>query len=466
MTATRNGARVGPLRLPCLPLFLVLAPALCLPLAAAAETLPDVLAAARALNPRIDSARARSLASDETVVQAKAGFLPSITAHGDAAFQTDARAPSFAAGRSVRPAGGDVTLSQPLFDGGRAAGALGSATATSGAEKENVHLVEQQVLLAAATAYLDVVQDRRILKLNRDAHVLLTQTAQATRRRVAAQEATIADAAQADAAVANAMAQIELARANLEASEAAFEEAVTHPPAELERPPGIDGLLPASRQAALAIAERESPALSAAALRVSAARHAVAQAQARLLPTVSVQAAYQRRTEAATVIGDNDGLVAKVVVSVPLYTGGSAASEVREARHILAAEAYLLADARAQTRTSIAQAWSRMSAARAALQSIKAVLAANRTALDGIRAEQRMGQRSVLDVINAQQAVLTSQTAHEQLTRNMAVASYGLLAVTGRLSAMADAEAQGAPSGPADKGRADWNGTITRTNGR
>jgi outer membrane protein len=297
---------------------------------------------------------------------------------------------------------------------------------------------------------MNVLQDRRLLQLNKENAALLSKTMQATRKRAAVQEATVADLAQAEAALANAQGQVELAGGNLANSEASFEEAVMHVPGQLKSPPAISRLLPANRNEALQMAQDASPGVTAAILREQAAQHAIARARAQLLPTVSLQAGYQRRSDPLSNIGDTDGLVARVVVSIPLYDGGATQAQVYEAQYNRAAAAHQISVIRDQTRTGVAQAWSQLTAARAALESVKLQLAANRKALAGIKEEQRLGQRSVLDLLNAQQAVLVSDTAREQIYRNLVVAAYTMLALVGRLDPMAIEDAAVAAAPQAD----------------
>ena len=422
-----------------------------MPLRGMAETLPEALASAREFNPTVAAARARAFATGETIPQARAGFLPKLSANADGNLQTDARHPSLAADRSTRVGGYDVTVSQPLFDGGRASSNLAVAKANANAEQEAVRIAEQQVMIATVAAYMNVLQNRRLLQNYKDNAALLTKTMLATRSRAKVQEATLADVAQAEAAVAGAKAQVELAQGNLAMSEASFEETVQHRPDRLENPPPVNRLLPPSRDAALQLAQYESPAVNAAILREHAARHAIDRARANLLPTVGLQAGYQRRSDPLAKIGDSDGFVAKVVVSIPLYDGGASQAQIREAEFNRAAASHQTLATKDQMRTGVANAWSQLTAARAALEAIKLQLLANRKALAGIREEQRIGQRSVLDLLNAQQAVVASQTAREQIFRNLVVAGYTMLALVGRLDPLTIADASADANAVAQK---------------
>ena len=422
-----------------------------MPLRGMAETLPEALASAREFNPTVAAARARAFATGETIPQARAGFLPKLSANADGNLQTDARHPSLAADRSTRAGGYDVTVSQPLFDGGRASSNLAVAKANANAEQEAVRIAEQQVMIATVAAYMNVLQNRRLLQNYKDNAALLTKTMLATRSRAKVQEATLADVAQAEAAVAGAKAQVELAQGNLAMSEASFEETVQHRPDRLENPPPVNRLLPPSRDAALQLAQYENPAVNAAILREHAARHAIDRARANLLPTVGLQAGYQRRSDPLAKIGDSDGFVAKVVVSIPLYDGGASQAQIREAEFNRAAASHQTLATKDQMRTGVANAWSQLTAARAALEAIKLQLLANRKALAGIREEQRIGQRSVLDLLNAQQAVVASQTAREQIFRNLVVAGYTMLALVGRLDPLTIADASADANAVAQK---------------
>jgi outer membrane protein len=306
-------------------------------------------------------------------------------------------------------------------------------------------------MIATVAAYLNVLQNRRLLQNYKDNAALLTKAMLATRSRAKVQEATLADVAQAEAAVAGAKAQVELAQGNLAMSEASFEETVQHRPDRLENPPPVNRLLPPSRDAALQLAQYKSPAVNAAILREHAARHAIDRARANLLPTVGLQAGYQRRSDPLAKIGDSDGFVAKVVVSIPLYDGGASQAQIREAEFNRAAASHQTLATKDQMRTGVANAWSQVTAARAALEAIKLQLLANRKALAGIREEQRIGQRSVLDLLNAQQAVVASQTAREQIFRNLVVAGYTMLALVGRLDPLTIADASASANAVAQK---------------
>ncbi len=423
-----------------------------------AETLVEALRAARDANPRILGALSRSSASDEGVPRAQSGYMPKVTAQADASFGTDARTPSLASDQSTRSGGYSVMLSQPIFDGGRTSSAIREAAANAGAQRETARVIEQQVMLAAVTAYVDVRQDRRILRINQQNVAALEVTARAARRRKDVSEATIADVSQAEAALAGGRAELELATSTLSADEAAFEATVLHPPTALESPPSVLHLMPKDRQSAVALSEHESPQLVAALLRAESARHSIERARAQRMPSLELQTGYQRHVESPLATGETNGFVARAVVTVPIYTGGAIESDIRAAAHNHAASLQDAADVRINTRAGVAQAWARLNSARSAIKSVKQQVAANRAALAGLQAEYRVGQRSMLDILTTQQALFQSAITQERTERDLVVAAYTVLGLIGRL----DPESIARPADGVRNGEADvaWTATI------
>ena len=185
-------------------------------------------------------------ASDEGVPRAQSGYMPKVTAQANSSFGTDARTPSLASDQSTRSGGYSVMLSQPIFDGGRTSSAVREAAANAGASAKQAGS-STEVMVATVTAYVDVRQDRQIVRINEQNVAALEVTARAARRRKGVSEATVADVSQAEAALAGGRAELELATSTLSADEAAFEATVLHPPTALESPPSILHLMPKDR---------------------------------------------------------------------------------------------------------------------------------------------------------------------------------------------------------------------------
>lgn len=259
---------------------------------AAAETLREALASAYKYNPQLDAQRASLRASDEDVARANSGYRPKIVGTADVAYQNFNQRPDSLGEGVTHPKGYDVTLTQPVFKGFTVLNGVREAEGTVRAAREQLRTIEQAVLLAAATAYMDVVRDQSVVRLRENNVNVLTRELKATQDRFAVGEVTRTDVAQAQSRRAAAISQLELAKANLKASRATFERVVGHPPSNLVPPTPPDKFLPKSQEEAIAIAGREAPALIGALYSEQAARATVDKIWGELLPSVQVQARY------------------------------------------------------------------------------------------------------------------------------------------------------------------------------
>ncbi len=401
---------------------------------ATAETLSEALSAAYKFNPRLDAARATQRATDEEVPRAISGYRPSITGSADTNYQnTTTRPPSTSNGES-NPRGYQVGLVQPLFRGFRTINAVSAAEATVRAGREILRTTEQAVLLEAVTAYMDVVRDQAIVRLRENNVTVLTRDLRATQDRFNVGEVTRTDVAQAQARRAAAVAALDLARANLKTSRATFERVVGHPPSNLVDA-RASNLVPKSVREGIEISSRENPNVVSALYREQAARFAVDQIRGELLPTVQLEANYNKRFDPSMSIEESETTTVTGRVTVPFYTGGEVQARVRQAKHTHVQRIQEIEQARTEVQAQVVAAWSQLEAARAAVESDQTAVNANRIALAGVREEERVGQRTLLDVLNAEQELLNSEVNLATDRRNLVVASYALLSTIGRLNA-------------------------------
>ncbi|HET8645492.1 MAG TPA: TolC family protein, partial [Vicinamibacteria bacterium] len=262
-----------------------------------AETLLEALAAAYKFNPRLDAGRALQRATDEEVPRALSGYRPQVTGSADTSYQKQiTEGPLVSSNTESNPRGYTVGAVQPLFRGFRTVSAVSAAEATVRAGWETLRITEASVLLEAVTAYGDVVRDTAIVKLRENNVTVLTRDLRATQDRFNVGEVTRTDVAQAQARRAAAVAALDLARANLKTSRAAFERTIGHPPSNVveARP---SKLVPKTVQEAVEISARESPNVVAALYREQAARFAIDLIRGELLPTVQLEANYTKRFE-------------------------------------------------------------------------------------------------------------------------------------------------------------------------
>lgn len=403
--------------------------------AAHSETLKDALSSAYLFNPTLKAARAQLRATDEEVPRAKSGFRPTINGEITQTYQninTHPAAPGIEG--DTDPRSYSVTFNQPLFRGFRTLNAVRGAEALVEAGREDLRVSEQQVLLDSVTAYVDVVRDQAVLALRQNNLRVLNEQLRAAQDRFEVGEVTKTDVAQARARVSGATSQISAARANLQASRATYARLIGKSPGNL-RDPGPARIGPSSLEDAIQVGEAENPNIIAQIFRERAQDHLIKQTKGELLPSVDLQANYSlgtgetssntKREEVTTITG---------VVRVPIYEAGEVSSRIRQTIETRSQIRFQIDEAREAVKANVISAWGVLVSARAQITSDQAQVEANNVALAGVKEEEKVGQRTVLDVLNAEQELLNSQVDLATSRRNLAVASYALLAAVGRLS--------------------------------
>jgi outer membrane protein len=401
----------------------------------AAETLEEALAAAYKYNPTLDADRARQRAQDETVAIANSGYRPVITGNATAGYSNSVTQPfSPTISGETHPRSIGVTATQPLFKGFQVLNGVRGAEAATRAGVETLRSTEQTVLLSAATAYMDVVQNQAIVVLRENNVNVLTRELKATQDRFAVGEVTRTDVAQAEASRASGVGALDLARATLQTSRATYEQIIGHPPSNVAESRAAEKLLPKTLDDAIAISARENPTVVGALYNEAAARYAVEQAWGQLLPSVQLDASFTRAFDPQPGVNLEDATTVIGRLSVPLYTSGSVEAQVREAKQTHVSRLQQIEASRTQVAASVVTAWAAIAASRAAIQSDEVAVKANQIALAGVREEERVGQRTLLDVLNAEQALLTSQVQLVTDRHNLIVDYYTLLSTIGRLN--------------------------------
>jgi len=437
--------------------------------AVTAESLNQALSATYQYNPQIDAQRARLRATDEQVAIAMSGYRPKINANGDINWQHQTNRPFSIADGVTRPAGYSVDLVQPIFTGLQTTNAVRAAEATVRAGRQTLRDTERTVFLQAVTAYMDVVRDQTIVKLQENNVQVLSRELKATQDRFAVGEVTKTDVAQAEARRAGSVSQLDLARANLKTSRASYEQVVGHAPSNLAEPALPERLLPKSLGDAIGISANENPLVVAALYNEEAARYQVDQIRGALLPQLSVEARWEDRYSPVPSVDYQRTGTVTGRMTVPIYEGGQVYAQVRQAKHTHLSLLQTIELTRSQVQQAVTAAWSQMQAARAQVQSDQVQVAANQTALTGVREEERVGQRTLLDVLNAEQELLNSQVNLQTDKRNLVVATYSLLSQIGRLDAATLAVASDIydPEIHYEEVRRQWWGlSITHADGR
>ncbi|MGN8000225.1 TolC family outer membrane protein [Sphingomonas sp. 22176] len=409
--------------------------------AAPTTTLQDALAQAYATNPDIQTQRANQRANDENVPIARSQGLPGLSASGsanDSLYNTNASAltPS-------RQAQLGVNLSQPIYSGGSIRNSVRAAEVRVNAGRANLRGSEADIFTQTVTAYLNVIRDESIVRLNQENVHVLEVNLQATRDRFQVGDLTRTDVAQSEARLALAQSQLRSAEAQLIGSRETYIQVVGTPPGILAPPPALPNL-PQDVQTAEQVALANNPFLEAAQLARDASRYDTRVAKAGRLPQVSVGAGgtYQNYLGSVGDIGRRAGLTPTattatvgVQVSLPLFQGGRPAAQVRQAQ---AREGAAIETVTLTERGVIAQARSSYASYQAALrviESSRTAVQANQLSLEGVRAENSVGTRTILDILNAEQELLNSQVQYVTAERDAYVAGFSLLAAMGRAQA-------------------------------
>jgi outer membrane protein/adhesin transport system outer membrane protein len=435
--------------MPFVTILLIAAALLVSAMTARAETLVEALVLAYVNNPALLAARADLRAVDEQVPQALSGWRPTVTLNGNfdrRRVRNNFSARSTAATGSTGGGGGGFTsedrnsrsyslnIEQPLFQGGRTLAETRRAEDLIQAQRAALLDIEQKVLGDVVAAYMNVVRDQALLELNVNNEQVLRRQAQATHDRFEVGDLTLTDVSQADSRLARATADRIEAEGALMTSRAAYRNLTGAVPGRFEAPPPLAGL-PESEDEARSIADAENPAIMAARFEERAADEAIAAVRGELLPTVSLTGELSRSQDQFSTIDQQDEASFGARVTVPLYQSGSVFSRLREAHETAGQRRIQIEETRRNVGEETTRARAALKTARARIVSFEAEVQATMIALDGVRQEELVGARTVLDVLDAEQEHLDAKVNLVRARRDKVVAAYEMLASLGRLTA-------------------------------
>lgn len=428
-------------------------------------TLRDALASAYATNPDLQGERATQRANDENVPIARSRGLPGVNSTSslsNSVYDSGSNGVSPSRRGSL-----GLDLSVPVYSGGSVRNSVRAAETRVEAGRANLRGVEADLFTQVVTVYVDVIRDESIVRLNQLNVRALTVNLQATRDRFEVGDLTRTDVAQSEARLALAQAQLRGAEARLIGSRENYIRVVGSPPGILAAPPALPNL-PDDVVVAEDTALANNPNLEAAQKNRDATRFDIDVAKASRLPTLSVgvggdyynylgSVGSQART--AGIGSDGFSTTLGANLTLPLFQGGRPAALVRQAqaRRSAAIEGVTFAE-----RGVIAQARSAFATYQSSLRvidSARVAVEANRLSLEGVRAENSVGTRTILDILNAEQELLNSQVTYVTAERDAYVAGFTLLAVMGR----AEAEDLGLEGGPLYDPVANYNRVRGKT---
>jgi len=414
--------------------------------AAQAETIGGALVKAYLNNPSINQQRATVRATDENLPKTEAQKLPQLAATGSAGLeevksQTPGVNPLTGAtdtatsylGQEPRSYG--VTMTQSLYDGGRVTNAVSAAESQVLGQREQLRNTEQNVLLQALTYYMDTLRDTAIVGLQKNNVSVLQEQLRQTTDRFNVGELTRTDVAQAQAALALAQAQELGAETNLANSMANYRQAIGDEPRSLQPVAPLTKQLPKTINEAVQISQAEHPAIIAQLHGIDAALLQIKINEGALLPTLGVQGSVQQEWDPQG-YANTRLLVGSVVaqLNIPIFDGGATYAGIRQAKEQLGAQELATDSQRDQVRAAVVSAWGANLNSYGVLKADKAQVDAAEVALVGVREEAKVGQRTTLDVLNAEQTVLNARVQLVTAQHDQVVASYSLLSAIGRLS--------------------------------
>ena len=402
-----------------------------------AETMESALARAYSGNPQLNASRAGVRSTDENVPRQLAGYRPKVQASGDVGltgvdsrFGTD----NFTNNKSF-PRGVGLQVTQTVYNGGRTVNGVRQADAGVMQAREQLRVVEQQVLLDASTSYMDVLRDTAILNLRNNNIDVLEEQLRQTRDRFSVGEVTRTDVAQAEARLAQARSDSSAAAGILKGSLARFRQVVGVEAKQLAPAKALEAVLPRTLDAAVALSQGEHPSVLAALHAVDAAELQVKITEGELLPTAGLTGTLTHRWDVSGQNVEQNTATISGTVSVPIYEGGEVYARVRQSKETLSQRRIEADQARDTVRQNVVSAWGNLEATRERITASQAQIQASEIALNGVREEAKVGQRTTLDVLNAQQDLLSARVSLVTAQRDRVVASYSLLSASGRLTA-------------------------------
>jgi outer membrane protein len=406
------------------------------PVPALADTIEAALVRAYQTNPQLNAQRAQVRVTDENVPQALSGYRPKVAVTASAGVQyTDVLTTAGGTATTLvrthvagtnPPNSAGITVSQTLYNGQQTANRTRAAESQVSAAREALRVLEQTVLLQAATIYMDYLRDSANVEVQRSNVRVLEQTLKQTKDRFNVGEVTRTDVAQSEAQLAAGKTQLLTAESTLTTTRANFRRTIGSEPVALAPGSPVDRFLPPALPAAVELALIENPNVTASMYGVDVNYLQVKVAEGALFPTVTLQASATRNAEQTLTIQRSFTGAAVAQVSVPIYQGGS--------EYSLTQQRLVLEQTRDQARANVVQAWGQLEAGKAQVLSAQSQVTASEIALNGVREEAKAGQRTTLDVLNAQQALVNARVALITAQHDRVVASYSVLNAVGRLS--------------------------------
>jgi len=392
-------------------------------------TLNDALAQAYLKNPDLEAIRAELRSVDENYVQAMAGFKPTLngvadyTSTSDEAVHTDPKTLALA-------------VTQPLYNGGSTVAGVDQADNTIKAERAKLGVTEQQVLLDAVTAYMNLYRDQDIVQLNLNNEKVLTGRLEEAKERFQLGDVTKTDVSQAQSRLDKATADRVTSEGTMQQSRATFERVIGLPPEGLQKPV-LTTKFPPTEDDAVAQALLKNPSIALTKYSEDAVKANTRALEGGNLPQIALTGSVGKvyTPTDSSVLSEENAKTIELTATIPLYAGGSTLSKIRQSKQTENQLRMQAQSAEHVVREAVIQAWEGLAAAQAESGALQSQIDAAKLALEGVQVEMNTGTRTTLDLLDAQQEYLTAQVSYVSAERDRIVASYSLLSALGNLTA-------------------------------
>ncbi|HAU28887.1 MAG TPA: hypothetical protein DCW68_02100 [Rhodospirillaceae bacterium] len=408
---------------------------------AQASSFEDALASAWQTNPQMESARAALRGTAESLPQAISGWLPSLDFSASAGVSRSDSHPGARDSSESRSIG--LTLSQPIYNGGGTMSAIRSAKETIRSGIATFSDSEQTFLLSAITAYVDAIRSAAILKATANNEEVLKRQLEATTDRFDVGELTRTDVSQAKASFASVTASRIKAEGDLNSAIATYESILGSKPnclpiadgSDIPLPPLPMGM-PVSLESTIEEALMANPAMITSSASLAIAEEAANAIKAAMRPSLALSANLGKAwSPSSATTKDTETASVTARFSVPIYAGGYDDSRLRQAKQSIQQSSMALENTKRTIRQSAISTWESWTSTHAAIEAYKAAVTASDLALEGVRSENEVGTRTILDILNAEQDSLDAHVNLINARRDELISAYGLLAVVGRLTA-------------------------------
>ena len=415
---------------------LFLTTALCIAQNAKAEDIFNILAKTYTSNPTLQSQRAYLRSIDENIAIAKSGYRPNLSLQGSYRDGENKIKKGVGQGGEYNNLSGSAVVSQPIFSGFSTVNSVKAADRAVKAAQNDLLNVEQNILLEASTAYLDVIQNQAIVELQKNNEELLQKKLDETVERFNVGEVTRTDVSQAQARHSQAVSDRIASQGTLQASIATYIELIGEEPKDLTEPVDMRNYLPASYDEALNIALKNNYTIKQAQHNYAAKGYEVYANIGALFPTLSLDGSIGRnKSEQGEIDTTTENTEFGVNLSIPLYAGGATRAKIRQSKYQKWQAQETVLEAKRAVKSSVLSAWEYMKSNESQLAAISDQIKANTIALEGVQKEEALGNRTILDVLDSYQELLNSKVNDVKARRTYYVSAMTLLASMGKMTA-------------------------------